>query len=250
MRAARDSSADGARRSAAPCTHRPKLRAELQDSGRVQQRLAAARIGGRTGPVAESLEQRPCVTWQSCAGMSLICNIGLAIIPYNRGRVVRMPRDDGGVRSKQCATRVKTFVAPQQPLGERFLKINQKISYAITAALSASTGTAFAAADLGAAGGVEEVVVTAQRRAESIQDVPITIQAITGDQLAQLNVTTFDDVLRYLPNVTFSPNGPGQGNIYMRGLSAGFAGNQSSASIAPFPNVATYLDEQSMTFPS
>src|SRR6202158_4547537 len=59
MRAARDSSADGARRSAAPCTHRPKLRAELQDSGKVQQRLAPARIGGRTGPVAESLEQRP-----------------------------------------------------------------------------------------------------------------------------------------------------------------------------------------------
>ena len=130
------------------------------------------------------------------------------------------------------------------------MKTNQKISCAITAALSASAGAAFAAADVGAAGGVEEVVVTAQRRAESIQDVPITIQAITGDQLAQLNVTTFDDVLRYLPNVTFSPNGPGQGNIYMRGLSAGFAGNQSSASIAPFPNVATYLDEQSMTFPS
>jgi len=130
------------------------------------------------------------------------------------------------------------------------LKTNQKISCAITAALSASAGTAFAASEYGAAGGLEEVVVTAQRRSESIQDVPITIQAITGDQLRQLNVSTFDDVLRYLPNVTFSPNGPGQGNIYMRGLSAGFAGNQSSASIAPFPNVATYLDEQSMTFPS
>jgi outer membrane receptor protein involved in Fe transport len=36
----------------------------------------------------------------------------------------------------------------------------------------------------------------------------------------------------------------------MRGLSAGFAGGQSSASIAPFPNVATYLDDQSLTFPS
>jgi len=49
--------------------------------------------------------------------------------------------------------------------------------------------------------------------------------------------------------VTFSSNGPGQGNIYMRGLSVGFAGSQSSASINPFPNVATYLDEQSLTFP-
>jgi iron complex outermembrane receptor protein len=92
--------------------------------------------------------------------------------------------------------------------------------------------------------------VTAQRRTESIQDVPVTIQALTGEQLGQLNVTTFDDVLKYLPNVTFSSNGPGQGNIYMRGLSAGFAGNQSSAAINPFPNVATYLDDQSMTFPA
>jgi outer membrane receptor protein involved in Fe transport len=50
--------------------------------------------------------------------------------------------------------------------------------------------------------------------------------------------------------VTFSANGPGQGNIYMRGLSVGFAGSQSSASINPFPNVATYLDEQSLTFPA
>jgi outer membrane receptor protein involved in Fe transport len=98
--------------------------------------------------------------------------------------------------------------------------------------------------------GIQEITVTAQRRTESIQNVPVTIQALTGDQLGQLNVTTFDDVLKYLPNVTFSSNGPGQGNIYMRGLSAGFAGNQSSAAIDPFPNVATYLDDQSMAFPA
>ena len=97
--------------------------------------------------------------------------------------------------------------------------------------------------------GLEEITVTAQRRSESIQDVPITIQAISGAQLGQLAVTTFDDVLKLLPNVTFSSNGPGQGNIYMRGLSVGFAGSQSSASINPFPNVATYLDEASLTFP-
>ena len=81
-------------------------------------------------------------------------------------------------------------------------------------------------------------------------DVPITIQALTGDSLAQMSITTFDDVIKLLPNVTFSSNGPGQGNIYMRGLSVGFAGSQSSASINPFPNVATYLDEQSLTFPA
>lgn len=130
---------------------------------------------------------------------------------------------------------------------------NPKLSYAIAAILSGSgLGIAHAApaADATESEGIQEIIVTAQRRTESIQNVPVTIQALTGEQLGQLNVTTFDDVLKYLPNVTFSSNGPGQGNIYMRGLSAGFAGNQSSAAIDPFPNVATYLDDQSMTFPA
>ena len=132
------------------------------------------------------------------------------------------------------------------------MNTNQKLAYAISAILSGYSGATYAApaTDTETSGGIEEIVVTAQRRSESIQNVPVTIQAITGEQLAQLNVSTFDDVLKYLPNVTFSSNGPGQGNIYMRGLSAGFAGNQSSAAINPFPNVATYLDDQSMAFPA
>ena len=94
------------------------------------------------------------------------------------------------------------------------------------------------------------VTVTAQHTAEDMQDVPITLQAFTGNTLQQLNITSFDDLIKYLPNVTFAANGPGQGNIYMRGLSTGFLGNQSSATIAPFPNVAVYLDDQSMQFPA
>jgi len=129
------------------------------------------------------------------------------------------------------------------------LKINQKLACAITAILSGSAGAAWAAEETTSSSGLEEITVTAQRRSESVQNVPITIQAITGESLGQLSVTTFDDVIKLLPNVTFSSNGPGQGNIYMRGLSVGFAGSQSSASINPFPNVATYLDEQSLTFP-
>ena len=135
------------------------------------------------------------------------------------------------------------------------MKTNRKITAAVLAALGAH-GTCFAAdaADSGAADSdldsVSTVTVTAERRSESIQNVPITIQAITGDQLKQLNVTSFDDVVKYLPNVSFGANGPGQGEIYMRGLSAGpAAGEQSSASILPFPNVAVYLDDQSVQFP-
>ena len=75
---------------------------------------------------------------------------------------------------------------------------------------------------------VEEIVVTAERRDESVEKVPLTIQAFTGTALNNLNVLTLDDLLKYTPNVTFAQNGPDQGEIYMRGLSSGFRGNQSS----------------------
>jgi iron complex outermembrane receptor protein len=129
---------------------------------------------------------------------------------------------------------------------------NPKLSYAIAAILSgAPAGISYAATAADTSDeGIAEITVTAQRRAESIQDVPITIQAITGDQLKTLNVSTFNDLLKYTPNVTFSGNGPGTGNIFMRGLSSGGSGNQSQSTTAPFPNVALYLDDQSMQFPA
>jgi outer membrane receptor protein involved in Fe transport len=134
------------------------------------------------------------------------------------------------------------------------LNTNQKLACAIAAVLGASSvgvprAHAADAADADSSG-IQEIVVTAQRRDESIENVPITIQAITGDTLKQLNVTTFDDLLRYTPNVTYSGNGPGLGNIFMRGLSSGGSGNQSQSTTAPFPNVALYLDDQSMQFPA
>ena len=95
-----------------------------------------------------------------------------------------------------------------------------------------------------------EIIVTAQRRDQSLQDVPMTLQALNADSLSKLNVTTFNDLLKYTPNVTFGNNGPGQGAIFMRGLSAGFAGEQSAGTIGGFPNVALYLDDQSMQFPA
>ena len=94
------------------------------------------------------------------------------------------------------------------------------------------------------------IIVTAQRRDQSIQDVPLTLQAFSTDTLSKLNVTSIEGLLKYTPNVTFSNNGPGQGAIFLRGLSAGFAGQQSSATIGGFPNVALYLDDQSMQFPA
>ncbi len=116
-----------------------------------------------------------------------------------------------------------------------------------TARAQAPADTAAAAAPGTTPG---EIIVTANRRDQSLQDVPMTLQALSADSLSKLNVTTFNDLLKYTPNVTFGNNGPGQGAIFMRGLSAGFAGEQSAGTIGGFPNVALYLDDQSMQFPA
>ncbi len=131
-----------------------------------------------------------------------------------------------------------------------------KARYAVSCAVAAilSGGAAFAADSTATSAdtsvtGVGEIIVTAQKRSENIQRVPATVQAFTGQVLAEQNITTLNDLVKYTPNVTFGNNGPGQGVIFMRGLSAGLQGNQSSATIATFPNVALYLDDQSMQFP-
>ncbi len=130
---------------------------------------------------------------------------------------------------------------------------NQKLSYAIAAILGGSAGGfvhAATAAEAEASDSIQEITVTAQRRTENIQNVPIAIQALTAETLNQLSVTTFNDYVKYLPNVTAPNNGPGQGNIFMRGLSVGSSGSQSSGTIGGFPNVAIYLDDQSGQLPA
>jgi iron complex outermembrane recepter protein len=124
----------------------------------------------------------------------------------------------------------------------------------VSAILSAHAGAAVYAATpvtqpQASSDSIQEVVVTAQRRTENLQDVPIAMQAFTGDALAQLNVTTFDDLIKYLPSVSASSSGPAQANIFMRGLSVGDQGTQSGGSINGFPNVAIYLDDQSGQLP-
>ncbi len=96
---------------------------------------------------------------------------------------------------------------------------------------------------------LHEVIVTANRREENLQNVPISIQVLTGNTLAQLNATTFDDYVKYLPTVTAHGVGPGQNNIYVRGLATGEGAIQGSGANGTFPNVAVYLDEQSAQLP-
>ena len=132
------------------------------------------------------------------------------------------------------------------------MHLNPKLFRAIAGILGGCSATLTYAAsmtDTGDSEGMQEILVTAQRRAENMQDVPIAIQALTAETLAQLNATTFDDFVKYLTNVTQYSAGPGQSNIYMRGLSLGAVANQSSGTSGQIPNVAVYLDDQSASLP-
>jgi outer membrane receptor protein involved in Fe transport len=130
---------------------------------------------------------------------------------------------------------------------------NQKLSSSIAAVLSVHSLSTYAQVPgqgTGASEGIQEVVVTAQRREQSIQDVPITVQALTTETIRQLNVVNLDDFIRFMPNVTQATNGPGQGDIIMRGISVGGpSGSQGGGTTGALPAVAIYLDEQSGQMP-
>ena len=83
-------------------------------------------------------------------------------------------------------------------IAESFAMIRKtKLNNAIVLALSTTTG--FVAIPANAA--LEEVVVTATKRAENLQDVSITVTALAEEKLDQLNIANFDDYIRYLPSV-------------------------------------------------
>lgn len=97
---------------------------------------------------------------------------------------------------------------------------------------------------------LEEVVVTAQKRTENLQNVPISIEVLSGAQLEQLDVTGLDGYVKYSPSISYSRgqgqggNGqPGSSHIYMRGVVSGANENHSGSQ----PSVGTYIDEQPVT---
>lgn len=89
------------------------------------------------------------------------------------------------------------------------------------------------------------IVVTAQKRSENLQNVPISIQAINGAKLEQRQVASLDDYAKLLPSVSFQSFGPGQSQIYFRGVSSGANANGSHS--GPQPTSALYVDEVPLT---
>lgn len=67
---------------------------------------------------------------------------------------------------------------------------------------------------------LEEIIVTAQKRSQSLQDVPVSVSVTTGAKLSEAGITKLEDLQAYVPNLTMSETGIGT-NIYMRGIGSG-----------------------------
>lgn len=99
------------------------------------------------------------------------------------------------------------------------------------------------AQDIAAEESSPDIIVTAQKRAQNLQDVPISIQALGEDRLEKAQVSSFDDYAKLLPSVSFQSFGPSQSQIFFRGVSSGGDGLH----IGPLPTSSVYVDEIPLT---
>jgi outer membrane receptor protein involved in Fe transport len=87
------------------------------------------------------------------------------------------------------------------------------------------------------ASAIEEIVVTASKRgSQLIQDIPITVQAISGDRLEEIGALDFNDYFRLVPGLSVNDQGPGHKTYIVRGISSAGAGT-----------VGLYFDETIVT---
>jgi iron complex outermembrane recepter protein len=125
-----------------------------------------------------------------------------------------------------------------------------RIAVAVAAALAgvaAPRGPAFAdaatATAAAGAGGLQEVVVTARKVQENLQDVPISINVLSQQDLQNLGVVRFDDFAYKVPSMTFNSIGPGTQVFFCRGVSDGSNGNYANTSAT-----GVFLDDSSLSW--
>ena len=94
-------------------------------------------------------------------------------------------------------------------------------------------------------GVLEEITVTAQRREQNLQEVPIAVTAFTGDELAKQNITSATQYLELTPNVSFTEDG--QSGSRGMGIAIRGVNNLVSGENAFINSIGLYIDEFSVT---
>jgi len=129
--------------------------------------------------------------------------------------------------------------------------LNKKIQNKIIPSLSALAllNTSIYSGVINGQDTVEEIVVTARKKSEGLQDVPVAVSAITEQSLEEKGVNVFEDYLLQLPGVTAGGSGPGNNTIYIRGLASTTPAMTTAGVAGLAPNVSFYLDEQPLAQP-
>ncbi|MFT5134513.1 MAG: iron complex outermembrane receptor protein, partial [Gammaproteobacteria bacterium] len=123
-----------------------------------------------------------------------------------------------------------------------FTPRRKALASAISIALMGGSG--FSGAVLAQTGQVEainEIIVTARKRTENLQDIPQSLQAFSGEDIRKYGIQGVSDLARFIPSLTYLESSPGQTKVVFRGVA-----DADTVGIAS-PSTAVYLDEQSMT---
>lgn len=123
------------------------------------------------------------------------------------------------------------------------LKVAVVLSIATWRSNSAGAEAAAEPDNQAQSGGLEEIVVTANKRAESLRDVPASVIAVTSDTLERANVRTFDDLVSVVPSVTITKTTqPANNSINIRGIGT------YAFSIATQPSTVVVVDDIPQAF--
>src|ERR1700730_7400943 len=119
-----------------------------------------------------------------------------------------------------------------------------KVGLAVAAALAVAPSRAPAAAPADSStGSLQEIVVTARKREENLQDVPLSIDVFTKRDMQNLGITSIDDYAEKVPSISFISTGPGTQLFVMRGVSDGSNPNYANTSSTGF-----FVDDMSLSY--
>jgi outer membrane receptor protein involved in Fe transport len=116
---------------------------------------------------------------------------------------------------------------------------------AVSSALALASAAAFAqqapATKADSAGQLEDIVITATKRSSTVQDTPISVTAVSGEDIQDRGISDFTALAQSIPGISMRSSGPGQTEFEMRGMTS--AGGNSST-------VGFYLDDTPLTAPA
>src|SRR5580698_1864409 len=143
---------------------------------------------------------------------------------------------------------IRNYPVDAAPRGAAGYGAATKIGLAVAAALAGTGAWSAAQADAAATtastatSGLQEVVVTARKREENLQDVPVSIDVFSQQDMKNLAINNMDDYMQKVPSISYISTGPGTQLFVMRGVSDGSNPNYANTSSTGF-----FVDDMSMS---